>query len=52
MVDAVTVGGDEGRSRLREASGSCHRALSRGFPNGATQHIEIYVTLRGANLVK
>ena len=36
--------GDEGRIRLRKASGSCQKALIRGFPNGATQHGAIHVT--------
>ena len=36
--------GDERRIRLRKASGSCQRALIRGFPNGTTQHGAIHVT--------
>ncbi len=52
MVDALTVRGDEGRARLRKASGSCQEALIRGYPNGATQHTVMYVTLRGANEAK
>ncbi len=28
---------------------SCQEALIHGFPNGATQHTVMYVTLRGAN---
>ena len=36
--------GDEGRIRLRKASGSCQKALIRGFPNGTTQHGAIHVT--------
>lgn len=38
MVDALTVRGDEGRTRLRKAMGSCQEALIHGFPNGTTQH--------------
>ena len=30
--------GDERRTRLRKASGSCQEALIRGFLNGTTQH--------------
>ena len=37
--------GDEGRTRLRKASGSCQEALIRGYPNGATQHGVSHVTL-------
>ena len=36
--------GDERRIRLRKASGSCQKALIRGFLNGATQHGAIHVT--------
>ena len=42
-MDALASRGDERRIRLRKASGSCQRALIRGFPNGTTQ--------RGANHV-
>ena len=44
MVDALTRRGDEGRTRLRKATGSCQEALIRGYPNGATQHIAMCVT--------
>ena len=47
MVDALAGRGDEGRTRLRKASGSCQEALIRGFPNGATQHGAIHVTYGG-----
>ena len=43
-MDALAGRGDEGRIRLRKASGSCQRALIRGFPNGTTQHGAIHVT--------
>ena len=36
--------GDERRTRLRKASGSCQEALIRGFLNGTTQHGAIHVT--------
>ncbi len=36
MVDAMASGGEEGRSRLRKATGSCEQALIRGYPNGGT----------------
>jgi len=39
MVDALTVRGDEGRTRLRKATGSCQETLIRRFPNGTTRHI-------------
>ena len=43
-MDALASRGDERRIRLRKASGSCQRALIRGFLNGATQHGAIHVT--------
>ena len=43
-MDALAGRGDERRIRLRKASGSCQRALIRGFLNGATQHGAIHVT--------
>ena len=36
MADAWALGGDEGRVRLRKASGSCLNAVIRRFPNGKT----------------
>ena len=44
-MDALASRGDERRTRLRKASGSCQEALIRGFLNGATQHGVIHVTL-------
>ena len=44
MVDALTRRGEEGRTRLRKATGSCQEALIRGYPNGATQHVARHVT--------
>ena len=38
-VNALALGGDEGRGRLRKASGSRQQAIIRGHPNGATQHL-------------
>ena len=37
-MDALASRGDERRTRLRKASGSCQEALIRGFLNGATRH--------------
>ena len=36
MEDALVLTADEGRVKLRKASGSCKRALIRGNPNGET----------------
>ena len=36
MVNALVPTGEEGRSKLRKASGSCKRAKNRGYPNGVT----------------
>ena len=35
-VDALAQAGDEGRGKLRKASGSRKQALIRGYPNGET----------------
>ena len=45
-MDALASRGDERRIRLRKASGSCQKALIRGFLNGATQHGAIHVTTK------
>ena len=39
MVDALALGADEGRGKLRKATGRCKRPLIRGYPNGATRMI-------------
>lgn len=39
MVDVLALRSDEGRSRLRKATGSCQQTLIRGYPNGATHHV-------------
>ena len=54
MADAYAPNGDEGRGELRKASGSCKRALIRGFPNGATRQVEdlssgIYCAFAGSD---
>ena len=36
-VDALAQTGDEGRGKLRKASGSCKQAQIRGCPNGGTR---------------
>ena len=43
-MDALASRGDERRTRLRKASGSCQEALIRGFLNGTTQHGVNHVT--------
>ena len=40
MADALALGGDEGRDKLRKARGRRKWPLTRGFPNGATQRFE------------
>ena len=37
MKDALALTGEEGRGKLRKASGSRTRALIRRYPNGAIQ---------------
>ena len=41
-MDALAGRGDEGRTRLRKASGSCQEALNRGYPNGATHCVVMH----------
>jgi hypothetical protein len=43
MVDALASTGDEGRVYLRKASVSWIKALTRGYPNGATQYGENHI---------
>ena len=40
MVDALALRDDEGRGKLRKATGSCKRALIRRCPNGGTPQVE------------
>ena len=40
-MDALALRGDEGRDRLRKATGRCQYSLIRGYPNGATHHTEV-----------
>ena len=51
MVDALTVRGDEGRTRLRKAMGNRQEVLIHGCPNGTTQYIMciiyIYIEANG-----
>jgi len=37
-VDALAPYADEGRGKLRKATGSRKQALNRGYPNGGTRH--------------
>ena len=37
MADALASGAEEGRGKLRKASGSCKQAIIRGCPNGETR---------------
>ena len=39
MKDALALGGEEGRDKLRYAARRGKYFLMRGFPNGATRHI-------------
>ena len=40
-MDALALEGDEGRGKLRKASGSRKQALIRGYPNGETRRDEL-----------
>ena len=48
-VDALAQTGDEGRGKLRKASGSCKQAWIRGCPNGETRREQFRHPERGAN---
>lgn len=37
-MDALTQGGEEGRSTLRKFVGRCEQSLIRKYPNGRTCH--------------
>ena len=39
-VDALALGGDEGRGKLRKGSGRCKRPVIRTYPNGGTHLVE------------
>ena len=40
VVDALACLAEEGRTRPRKSSGSCHEALIRWCPNGVTPYAE------------
>ena len=40
MEDALVLRGEEGRAKLRKATGSCTEAVIRRCPNGATHQVE------------
>ena len=40
MGDALALGDDEGRAKLRKASGSRTGAVIRRYPNGETRRVE------------
>ena len=40
MADALAAAGEEGRGKLRKATGRRMRSLIRGCPNGATRMVE------------
>ena len=46
MVDALALEADEGRDKLRYASGSSKYALIRGSPNEVTQQWSCTVILK------
>ncbi len=46
MGDALVLRGEEGRAKLRKATGSRTEVLIRRYPNGATQYIEDVLSAR------
>jgi hypothetical protein len=40
MGNALALRGDEGRDKLRKATGIGTYELIRGYPNGTTHHVE------------
>ena len=47
MGNAQALRGDEGRDKLRKATGICTQELIRRYPNGATHYIEDIVPEMG-----
>ena len=47
MKDALALGGDEGRDKLRKAAGRSKYPLIRRFPNGATHRHCRYPSIEG-----
>ena len=49
MVDALALEADEGRGKLRNASGSCKQTMIRRYPNEETHQQQIInlITLVG-----
>ena len=47
MGDALALRDDEGRGKLRKATGSCKRTLIRRCPNGGTRVVEDYTSRKG-----
>ena len=48
MEDALAPGDDEGRGKLRKATGRCKQPSIRRCPNGKTCVVEDYISLRGS----
>ena len=36
-MDALAISAEEGRGKLRKATGNCKQVLIRGYPNGGTR---------------
>ena len=49
MKDALALGGDEGRDKLRKAALRGKYSLRRRYPNGATHQLCWYRAKHGAN---
>ena len=47
MKDAWALGGEEGRDKLRKATGRSKYPLIRGYPNGATRPAQPVISLNG-----
>ena len=48
MGNALALRGDEGRDKLRKATGRGTYSLIRRYPNGATHYIEDIVSSNGS----
>ena len=46
-VDALALGGEEGRDKRRNSTGRCKCPLIRGNPNGATRLLEWQASFNG-----
>ena len=52
MADALALRGEEGRGKLRKASGRCKQPSIRRYPNGETHPVEDRISRLGGKLTQ